>query len=142
MSIYGKHETREAWLEALGKAIRKKRVDMDLTIRGTAEVLHMGRDTIHAIELGYDTMKLDLVLKLANYVGLELCDNMCEIGRRIAAARVYRGKTQRDLASASFISRNPVDKIESQGRSPYMSTFLCICESLEINPMKILRKNW
>lgn len=142
MGIYGKYENGDEWLEAFGKAIRKHRIEKNLAERFVAAELRMGRDTIRAVELGRDSMRLDLFLKLASYVGYDLCCDMNDIGRRIAAYRVYRGKTQQQLADESFLSKRPIQQIEAHGKSMYMNTFLCICEALDVAPMKLLKKDW
>jgi transcriptional regulator with XRE-family HTH domain len=65
-------------------------------------------------------------------------EKMGEIGRRIAAARVARGWTQRQLAEAAGVHRKTVTAYESGVCWPSLAAFVRLCLALEVPPADML----
>ena len=140
MGICGECENRNEWLEAFGKSIQKRREDKGLAKHDVIAELHIGFDTIRAVELGFGTMRLDSFLRLANFLDMDLCDNVNEVGRRIAACRAQRQKSRWELAEVSGITERTIRNAEKRSMAMYMDTFLRICESLDVAPTELLKK--
>lgn len=65
-------------------------------------------------------------------------DVMAQIGRRITAARVARGWTQRQLAEASGVHRKTVTSYEAGLCWPSISALFRLCVALKIPAAEVL----
>ena len=142
MGIYGDYRNKTEWLEAFGREVQRHREQKGLAKNDVIAGLHTGMDTIRAVELGFGTTFLESLLRVANYVGMDLCDDVREIGRRIAACRAYRQKSRREVAEMCCLSERTIVNAEIYAHSMCVNTFLSVCEALNVAPMVLLKKEW
>lgn len=140
MSIYDEYENFDAWAQAIGKELTEIRLQKEISYNTVAKDLGITCEKVYRME--YETQNANLIsaMQYCRYLGMNVCTDIYEIGRRIAAARIYRNMTQRQLANKAGVSASEIQWIESRGGSPKLNTFCWICEALNI-PIIIFLKS-
>lgn len=138
--IYGKYKTADGYLLALGTAIKQGRKDSGLSIEDVCKITGLGKDAVLSVETGHVGATTAVLLKVANAVGMEFCADTEELGRRVAALRVYRGMKQSDVEESGGFTRATLVRIEHGGNAR-VGSLLTACEVLDIAPTRILKGN-
>lgn len=136
--IYGKYKTADGYFLALGTAIKQDRKDMGLSIEDVCKMTGLGKDAVLSVETGNVNTNTRYLLAVANAVGMNFCTDTEELGRRLAALRIYRGKKQSDVEQESGIARYTIVRME-HGGSTRISCFFAVCEAFGLSPIRLLR---
>ena len=128
----------------LGKALRTRRLSLDLTQQALAERSGVPRARVSTIESGVSRHRIGTLLRLAREMRSSLSlaplsvrspsprggiTSLNSLGRAIRAAREELGWRQQDLATRSKVSRVQISKIEAARSDALTDTVLKLTDA-------------
>jgi transcriptional regulator with XRE-family HTH domain len=138
-------------LIALGRTVRHMREESGMSATGLAAAAGIERERLDAIEAGRFDPTYDVLLALAEGLGVEPAALVRRVprdldpkavgvafGQQLRALRVERGISQERLANKTGIHRTTVFKLERGEREPLLSTMLRLARSLDVKPITLL----
>jgi transcriptional regulator with XRE-family HTH domain len=137
-------------LIALGRAARQLREERGLTHPELASAADLDRGLIEAIEDGRHDPHYDVLLALADGLGVRPSAIVKRIegpdtdtlasafGRRLREVRTERGLSQEDLASRTGVHATAIARLERGRREPLLKTIVRVADGLGVPPGTLL----
>jgi transcriptional regulator with XRE-family HTH domain len=137
-------------LIALGRAIHQVREERGMSVSELAGAAGVERQLLDALEGGGLDPAYDVMLALADGLGVELTALVIRaegadtyaacvaFGRRVRKLRSQRGMSQDDLARRTSVHPTAVGRLERGAREPRLTTILRIARGLDVQPGALL----
>jgi transcriptional regulator with XRE-family HTH domain len=137
-------------LIALSMAVRQLREERGLTPAQLAAAANLDRSLIEAVDDGRHDPHYDVLLALADGLGVRPSAIMKRIegpdtdtlasafGRRLREVRTERGLSQDDLASRTGVHATAIGRLEHGRREPRLKTVVRVADGLGVPPGTLL----